>query len=156
MGSELGPVSLYNLYVATGSLNRLRVTFDPDRNLYVKVERIVRGEDLVKSIDIACRLKYIAPQGICQSLRAKARAAADAMARGNSKAATGEINAFLNELRAQGGKHVREPALTILREEAETLLSDLSRTGMGGAVSATVLQGSAVKPNTRKPWWWPF
>jgi hypothetical protein len=34
--------------------------------------------------------------------------------------------AFLSELKAQGGRHVKEPALTILREEAEALLKTMN------------------------------
>jgi len=35
----------------------------------------------------------------------------------------GQLGAFLEELKAQGDKHVQEPAVTILREEAEALLN---------------------------------
>lgn len=109
--------------VEPGVERRLVVEFDPDNNLSVNVHRVVDRADLPRDVKIACQLGQISPDGVCQSLKAKAEAAAKALKRGRTKAARGAINAFLNELKAQGGKHVQEPALTILREEAEALLN---------------------------------
>ncbi len=71
----------------------------------------------------ACSSRWITSEGICRSLQAKAQAVAAAEKRGNKQAVRGALRAFLSELRAQGGKHVLEPAFTILREEAEALLN---------------------------------
>jgi hypothetical protein len=75
------------------------------------------------SVRIACQLGLVSPPGICQSLEAKISVAGAALNRGNRAEWQGSLHAFLNELKAQGGKHVQEPALTILREEAEALLN---------------------------------
>ena len=60
---------------------------------------------------------------MCRSLEAKAQAAEASLKRGDRRAARSQLRAYLNELEAQAGKHVQEPALTILREEAEALLN---------------------------------
>lgn len=117
------PAIKTGMFVVPGIERRLQVQFDPENNLSVDVHRVVDRADLPRDVDAACRLGQIAPEGVCQSLRAKAEAAAKALKRGRTKAARGAVNAFLNELKAQGGKHVQEPALTILREEAEALLN---------------------------------
>ncbi len=111
-----------NVLVTSGGARDLVVYFDPSWPK-VEVVRVVSPKDLGVGIDIACRLGHVAPGGICTSLKEKAEAAASAKARGNTKAARRVWQAFLRELRAQGEKHVQEPALTILREEAETLLN---------------------------------
>jgi len=92
-------------------------------DLSVKMARIIAPQDLEQSIRIACDLKLIKEEGICRSLSAKAREAGVSVERGQLKAARGQINAFESELSAQAGQHIKEPALTILREEAEALLN---------------------------------
>jgi len=118
------PTIRRELFVANGSIKEFMITTNSDMH-EITMERQVRPGELAASIDIACDLKLLEPDGICQSLKAKADAAAAAMKRGNKKAAKGVLNAFLNELKAQRDKHVKEPALTILREEAEALLKGL-------------------------------
>ena len=87
------------------------------------IDRALDSADLLGDVRRACQLGLIAPDGVCRSLEAKAGAAADSLGKGNSHSAHGQLGAFLKELAAQGGKHVQEPALTILREEAEALLN---------------------------------
>jgi hypothetical protein len=98
-------------------------TDKPDMN----TRRLVQPGELLASVKTVCSMALISPDGICNSLAKKADAIDRAVLRGNNRAAAAEMNGFLNELKAQGGKHVKEPALTILREEAEALLKDLER-----------------------------
>ncbi len=63
--------------------------------------------------------------GICRSFQAKARAIEADIKRKQYDAAKGSLNSFINELKAQGDKHVIEPAMTILREEADAILRGL-------------------------------
>jgi hypothetical protein len=108
--------------VSEGVVKCFQVTMDSVAH-GVRAVRVVQPAELIQTVSLSCTLAQIAPGGMRESLMAKARAAADAFARGNKKAARGSLQAFLNELKAQGGKHVKEPALTILREEAEALLN---------------------------------
>lgn len=118
-----GRLTNIRLFTVPDLERRLTVDFNPDREGFVIVRRVVEPGHLPEDVGSACRLGQIEPEGICISLLAKADAAAKAFARGRTKAARGALNAFLNELKAQGDKHVHEPALTILREEAEALLN---------------------------------
>lgn len=113
---------IVNVLVSPGLVRKLHVTFNPEGGV-PPVAREVHREDLPLTVAAACSATLITPEGVCQSLKAKAEAAAKALRKGRTRAARGAVKAFLNELEAQGGKHVQEPALTILREEAEALLN---------------------------------
>lgn len=118
----LPDATMLELLTYSGSGQRVEVAHDPHQD-NLAIRRIVTSASLPGEIGAACRLGLIAPDGVCRSLTAKAEAAAAALRRGRKTAAAGALRAFLNELKAQGGKHVQEPALTILREEAEALLT---------------------------------
>jgi hypothetical protein len=108
--------------VRPGLEREVRVTVDISRDVLETV-RVSSTGILEASVAIASQLGLVSSPGICQSLNAKISAAGAALNRGNRVAERGALRAFLNELKAQGGKHVQEPALTILREEAEALLN---------------------------------
>jgi hypothetical protein len=108
--------------VARGQEKRFLVATDRE-GVSISATRLVEPGELDVSVGVACRLGLISPDGVCRSLSAKASSAAAATKRGNREAARGVWRAFLQELAGQGGKHVQEPALTILREEAEALLN---------------------------------
>jgi len=110
------------IIVSPGVVTKLEVTFDPEALTVVVARGIVPG-DLGHHVGTACQLGLVSPDGVCRSLTAKANAAAGAALRGNQNAARGSWQAFINELAAQGDKHIKEPALTILREEAVALLN---------------------------------
>jgi hypothetical protein len=123
--ADAGAASLatdVRVLVSPGAVRRLSVQFGPATR-ELKVHRIVSIGDLAADVTASCGMKLIEPGGLCQSLKAKADASDAALKRGNKRAATGNLHAFLNELKAQDGKHIQEPALTILREEAEALLN---------------------------------
>jgi hypothetical protein len=64
-------------------------------------------------IDRACALGWIDNRGVCNSLKAKA------------EARSGPLNAMLNELAAQRGKHVSDDAYLLLLLNANALLMSL-------------------------------
>lgn len=64
-------------------------------------------------IDRVCALGWIDNDGVCNSLKAKA------------KAKSGSLNAMRNELDAQRGKHVSEDAYLLLSFNANALLASL-------------------------------
>lgn len=69
--------------------------------------------------------KLITEGGLCRSLQAKLNAAADAISRGQSHAATHQVRAFQNELTAQRGKAVSEVAFVDLMALSDLLVSRL-------------------------------
>ena len=64
--------------------------------------------------------------GIANSLTSKSDAAAAQIAQGNSEAARNQLNAFLNELNAQSGKHVTEQGYDLLKAATIYYLGRLS------------------------------
>ena len=64
--------------------------------------------------------------GIANSLMSKADAAASQIAQGNTKAAANQLNAFINELDAQAGKHLTQQAHDLLKAAALFLINSLS------------------------------
>lgn len=85
--------------------------------------RVVR-EDLAR---VCGELGWISRPGICRSLEAKLEQAARSLGRGQGKAARGQLEAFLRELKAQHGaepgKHVNDNAYALLRTNVEYVLS---------------------------------
>jgi len=122
-------------FLAAGAVREFIVSSDRTARA-VRISRVVKENDLSQSVTIGCGMGLIESEGVCQSLKSKASSVARSLKRGNRHAAAGEIEAFLHELDSQAGKHVREPALTILREEAEALLNPpppMASTGRRGA-----------------------
>ena len=74
----------------------------------------------------ACNLNWISNPGVCNSLRVKLEQAGRALERGNNEAATGQLQAFLNELEAQHGdepgKHVNDNAYWLLKVNVKFIL----------------------------------
>jgi hypothetical protein len=81
-------------------------------------------DGLLASLDYMCSLGWIA-RGQCQSLRAKLMAAKAAVERGHVNTAENVLDAFINELDAQVGKHVTQQAFDILKPSAEYVIGDL-------------------------------
>ncbi|MBI5188984.1 MAG: hypothetical protein HZA07_08005 [Nitrospirae bacterium] len=52
-------------------------------------------------------------------------AAESAINRGQKKTAINQLNAFINEVKAQSDKHIKEDAAKILIEDAEYLINHL-------------------------------
>ncbi|NNN04713.1 MAG: hypothetical protein HKL90_02315 [Elusimicrobia bacterium] len=64
-------------------------------------------------------------EGVVQSLDAKLTAAKAALARGDAKAAEGQLTAFINELNAQHGKLIDDNAFFMLQANAQFILAKL-------------------------------
>ncbi len=72
-----------------------------------------------------CRLGYVTPQGLCNSLSAKLAATQNSLARGNTSAARGQLTAFKTELSAQRGKGVDDTTYWFLSALAEIAIAGL-------------------------------
>jgi hypothetical protein len=130
----------------SGSNRLIEVTLDADMDT-LKALRVVSPADVLLDLRSMCQLNLISPPGVCNSLTAKVNHIRSAIDRKDEKVARNGINSLLNELNAESGKHVKEPAATILREEAEVLLNSL-------ALTQTV-QPQPLRKSS-KHWWWPF
>ena len=91
--------------------------------------------DVGRLLDFVASLKHQAAalgwisgpgvEGVVQSLDAKLSAAKAALARGDAKAAEGQITAFIDELEAQRGKHLNDDAFYMLQANAQFILAKL-------------------------------
>jgi hypothetical protein len=142
-------ISSKTIYLATkkGEQKELSVIINPNSTVFFTSTRIIDPRGTLASIEVCCVSGEIFPGGVCNSLSSKMQSAIKLQDMGNSRASLGVVKAYLNELNAQSGKHVKEPAATILREEAEAILKSLEE---HQAVP------SAVPAKARKHWWWPF
>ncbi|HLE09375.1 MAG TPA: hypothetical protein VI914_07080, partial [Thermodesulfobacteriota bacterium] len=58
------------------------------------------------------------------SLLKKAEAAEESIERGNTRAAENELNALINEVEAQRGKHITDDAAKMLIEDAQYIIDN--------------------------------
>lgn len=68
---------------------------------------------------------WINNNGIMNSLLKKADAIEASIAKGNKTSAKNQLNAFINEVNAQKGKHISDKAVKILLEDAQYMMESL-------------------------------
>jgi hypothetical protein len=73
----------------------------------------------------ACNLKWIDNKGICQSLQAKLKNVQKQISKGKTKTAINDLQAFLNEVEAQKGKHLTGEGYGLLYFNGVYLLKKL-------------------------------
>lgn len=82
--------------------------------------------EILLDLGEACDLDWVGrPPGVCNSLQVKLDAAASSLAQGDTTSATGQLQAFVNELDAQRGQHVSENAYWLLKVNVEYVLEKL-------------------------------
>lgn len=133
----------FDILLAQGQTHQVSVTFDPTA-LTLTVQRIVHPEDLGTDVNTACQLNLISPQGICQSLKAKADSIVKDAQKNDISSETQHIQVFLKELQVTDKNHIQEPAFTILQDEAQALLNTLN---------SNQSQASAANPTTGPSGW---
>ena len=119
--------------VDTGTLRQAKVDFNPGMK-QVKFTRIIGAADLLDDVKTACQLGKITSAHVCKRLKEKAEAIQDALKIHLEKQAVELSESFLHSLgdsRPEGCKDdddhdgVKEPALTILIEDAKALLKSI-------------------------------
>lgn len=75
-------------------------------------------ENLAQHVEHAAMMGHITNAGVANSLLAKLAAAQSALDRGQTAVAVNILNAFVNQLEAQAGKHVLEPHASCLIHHA--------------------------------------
>jgi hypothetical protein len=72
-------------------------------------------------------LNWVTNHGVCNSLEVKIRNVKRHIERGKTKQAENVLNAFLNEVKAQRGKHITEEGYALLYYNAEYLRDQLNK-----------------------------
>lgn len=103
------------------SYYKLKYNTNPDSSITFE-HTIHTCSELRQDLDICYELKDISNKGIYNSLSKKVDNAEKQEEKGKYNTAINHINAFINEVEAQRGKHVREDAADILIEDAEALI----------------------------------
>jgi hypothetical protein len=78
-------------------------------------------------ISYSCTNKWIDNKGLCQSLRAKLKNVHKRLGKGNTKAAVTSLQAFINEVEAQKGKHLTGEGYGLLYYNGKYLLEQLEK-----------------------------
>lgn len=93
-----------------------------------EISPTTRLENVQDYLSQSCtELGWITNQGICRSLEAKLENVERQLDQGNTNAASGSLEAFINEVKAQKDKHLSSEAYALLYFNGEYLLEQISR-----------------------------
>lgn len=120
-----GTVTSFDGFITPGRISEYKIDYKSELGAVQKVEKIVTISDAKNDVNIAYDLGLITNAGIEQSLIAKLNAAEKAINKGKKQTAENQLNAFINEVTAQKGKHIKDEAIKILIEDAEYLIKNL-------------------------------
>jgi hypothetical protein len=87
----------------------------------------VFSDTLMSYTSQACNLKWIDNKGICQSLQTKLQNVQKQLGKGKTKTAINDLQAFLNEVGAQKGKHLTSEGYGLLYFNGKYLKQQLEK-----------------------------
>lgn len=103
---------------------QLIYTSDPSKPAGT-LTRVATPSSLKQDITLSRKIGWIDNDGIMNSLLKKVEAIEASIAKGNKTSAKNQLNAFINEVNAQKGKHISDKAIKILLEDAQCILTNL-------------------------------
>jgi len=89
------------------------------------VVRVASLSSLKQDIALSRKIGWIDNDGIMMSLYKKAEAIEKSLARDDKNTAKNQLDALINEVNAQKGKHIKDEAIKILLEDAQYLMEHL-------------------------------
>ena len=89
------------------------------------VVRVASPSNLKQDIALSRKIGWIDSDGIMMSLYKKAEAIEKSMSKDDKTTAKNQIEAFMNEVNAQKGKHIKDEAVKILLEDAQYIMEHL-------------------------------
>lgn len=105
---------------------KFKITYNPDPASEPGVgARIATPSSLKQDITLSRKIGWIDNDGIMNSLLKKVDTMEASIAKGNKEAAKNQLNAFINEVNAQKGKHISDKAAKIFLEDAQYLSESL-------------------------------
>jgi hypothetical protein len=102
----------------------------------LKVQKIISNNDLLNDVKTACQLNLITSHRVCKHLEKTAKAIQDALEDKQEEKVEELVKSFLHSLGEQVGdddkdrddhKSIKEPTLTILKEDAKALLAQIEK-----------------------------
>ena len=114
-----------NGIASVGSSSTFQIQFGSAPNVSSTIARVASFQSALADIANSLALGLIDNAGIANALSSKIQAASSAASSGQNQAARNILNAFLNQLNAQTGKHITNVAPQVLVEDADSLISQL-------------------------------
>lgn len=111
--------------ISSGMVHTYSISFNGDDINKLKVTKDVTSGELKTGIQIAFDLTWIDSDGVLNSLIQELENADSALARGQTNSAVNELQAFINEVEAQKGRHINKEAAEILADDARTLINGI-------------------------------
>ena len=118
--------------ISPGEIQSFKVTYDSSNANNFKLKKVVDSGQLESSLQTAFDLNWIDNKGILNSLTQKIERAESAVAKGRIDTAIANLKAFINEVKAQKGKHIKSQVADILIYDARSYIKQLSNNDNGG------------------------
>jgi hypothetical protein len=108
-----------------GAATTYQVQYSPAPGSPSTVTLIASFQSTLADINNSLELGLIDNNGIANALSSKISAASAAAGKGDSKTAKNVLNAFINQVKAQTGKHITDIAPQVLLSDANSLLAQM-------------------------------
>jgi hypothetical protein len=122
-GREVSAV--VNGVASVGSTSSFQIQYVPTPGATATIMRLATFQSTLADIANSLALGLIDNAGIANALSSKIQAASSAASSGQNQTAGNVLNAFLNQLNAQTGKHITGVAPQVLLEDANSVISQL-------------------------------
>jgi hypothetical protein len=111
--------------ISPGTIHNYQITYDRDDVSKSQLIKIVSPQEIKDSLNIASKFHWIDNNGILNSLAKKIENAESAIDRGQIDSAINILGAFINEVQAQKGKHIKNEAADTLIDDAQSYIAQL-------------------------------
>jgi len=109
-----------------GLTSKFEMTYNSDPSKPAgSVVRVASLSSLKQDIALSRKIGWIDNDGIMMSLYKKAEAIEKSLARDDKNTAKNQLDALINEVNAQKGKHIKDEAIKILLEDVQYLMEHL-------------------------------
>lgn len=102
-----------------------RLDYDPANAEATKITKEISHSQVQQCLQTAFDLKWIDNGGVLNSLMQKIKNDEAVFARGQRNTEVNELQAFINEVEAQKGRHIKKEAAEILADDARTLINGI-------------------------------
>ena len=108
-------------------VHEYELTVDNTNLANFKITKEVSSGQIKNSLQSAFDLNWIDNAGVLNSLMQKLANAESAFARGQTNTIINGLKAFINEVKAQKGRHIKEEAADIVISDAQTLIEQIQK-----------------------------
>ena len=110
-----------------GVVSKFEFQFDSLFSDKWAVKRVATPSSLKQDIELSGKVVWISNKGIINSLLKKVENIEKSISKDKTATAKNQLNAFINEVKAQDEKHIHKDAATMLVEDAEYMIGELEK-----------------------------